>query len=77
MITIDSDPVLNPIYIGANILNELALSKFTDIKIEDLYEKTKMRFDISYEVFVYALDWLYVIGAINLNLNGCIENAVT
>lgn len=76
MLTIDSDPILNPVYIGANILNELAQSAFIDIAIEDLYGKTKIRFDISYEVFVHALDWLYVIGAINLNSNGCIENAI-
>ncbi|WP_410017536.1 ABC-three component system middle component 6 [Pseudomonas sp. 13B_3.2_Bac1] len=76
MITIDSDPILNPVYIGATILHELALSAFIDINIENLYEKIKLKLDISYEVFAYALDWLYIIGAINLNSNGCIENAI-
>lgn len=77
MITIDSDPILNPVYIGATILNQLALNTFTDIGIENLYENIRLKFDISYEVFAYALDWLYIIGAINLNSNGCIENATT
>ena len=75
MITIDSDPILNPVYIGAAILSELASSDFTEVKIENLYEAIKSKFDVSYEVFAFTLDWLYVIGAINLNLNGCIEYA--
>ncbi|OPB21766.1 MULTISPECIES: ABC-three component system middle component 6 [Pseudomonas] len=76
MITIDSDPILNPVYIGAAILSELASTDYTEAEIEHLYETIKSKFDVSYEVFTFALDWLYVVGAIDLNSNGCIAYAV-
>lgn len=75
MITIDSDPILNPVYIGASILSVLASSDYTEAEIECLYEVIKLEFDVSYEVFTFALDWLYVVGAIDLNSNGCIVYA--
>jgi len=75
MITIDSDPILNPVYIGASIINELKSSNFTEVKIESLYEISKKNFDISYEIFAFTLDWLYIIGVVDLNSNGCIEYA--
>jgi hypothetical protein len=70
MITIDSDPMLNPIYIGASILNELSSIDFTEIGIEELYAAIKNKLDMSYEVFTFSLDWLYIIGALDLNENG-------
>ncbi|WP_350551870.1 ABC-three component system middle component 6 [Pseudoalteromonas sp. 120-MNA-CIBAN-0494] len=70
MITIDSDPMLNPIYIGASILNELSSIDFTEIGIEELYSAIKDKLDMSYEVFTFSLDWLYIIGALDLNENG-------
>jgi hypothetical protein len=70
MITIDSDPMLNPIYIGASILNELSTIDFTEIEIENLYLSIKDKFDMSYDVFAFALDWLYIVGAVDLNENG-------
>ncbi|MDY7539160.1 hypothetical protein RGU72_12945 [Undibacterium sp. 5I1] len=73
MITIDSDPKLNPINIGAAILNCMASSNYTAIDIEWLYENIKTEFNASYEVFVYTLDWLFIAGAINLNEEGKIE----
>ncbi|OEE77130.1 hypothetical protein A1OQ_05675 [Enterovibrio norvegicus FF-162] len=76
MITIDSDPKLNPIYIGASILNVLNESDFIEIEIEDLHSSIKRAFDTSYEVFAFALDWLYIIGAIDLNEDGLITYAV-
>ncbi len=75
MITIDSDPILNPFYLGAAIISELASSDFTKMKIDELYELSKEKFDISYEIFACALDWLYIIGVIDLNSDGCIEYA--
>ena len=38
MITIDSDPKLNPINIGAFILNAMATYDYTEIEIESLFE---------------------------------------
>ena len=75
MITIDSDPTLNPIYIGASILNNLASFEYSEVEIEKLYESVKVEFGASYDVFVYTLDWLYIAGAIQLNEKGNIEYA--
>lgn len=75
MITIDSDPKLNPIFIGASILNELLALDYSEVEIESLYEKVKREFGASYDVFVYTLDWLYISGAVQLNKKGNIEYA--
>ncbi|MFT4775706.1 MAG: hypothetical protein ACI9B7_000071 [Oleispira sp.] len=75
MITIDSDPTLNPIYIGASILNNISSLEYTEVEVERLYESVKMEFGASYDVFVYTLDWLYIAGAIQLNEKGNIEYA--
>lgn len=75
MITIDSDPIINPFYLGAAIISELASSDFTEMEIDELYNLAKEKFDISYEIFACALYWLYIIGVIDLNSDGCIEYA--
>jgi hypothetical protein len=75
MITIDSDPTLNPVYIGASILNDLSSFDYSEVGIEKLYESVKVEFGASYDVFVYTLDWLYIAGAIQLNEKGNIEYA--
>ncbi|MFL0800410.1 MAG: hypothetical protein K6L80_08185 [Agarilytica sp.] len=75
MITIDSDPTLNPIYIGASILNNMTSFEYSEVEIEKLYESVKVEFGASYDVFVYTLDWLYIVGAIQLNEKGNIEYA--
>ena len=77
MITIDSDPMLNPIYIGASILNELSTIDFTEIGIEELYAAIKDKLDMSYEVFTFSLDWLYIIGALDLNEKGLLVYATS
>lgn len=70
MITIDSDPKLNPINIGAFILNAMATYDYTEIEIESLFEKVRSEFNASYDVFVYTLDWLFIAGAIRLSEKG-------
>lgn len=75
MITIDSDPKLNPINIGASILNKMAHSEYVEIEIETLYEGVKKEFNISYDIFAYTLDWLFISGAIRLSDGGKIAYA--
>lgn len=70
MITIDSDPKLNPINIGAFILNVMATYDYTEIEIESLFEAVRIEFNASYDVFVYTLDWLFIVGAIRLSEKG-------
>lgn len=77
MITIDSDPKLNPINIGAFILNRMAEYDYTEIEIENLFEDVRAEFYASYDVFVYTLDWLFVAGAIRLSEKGNITYEVS
>jgi hypothetical protein len=70
MITIDSDPKLNPVNIGAFILNKMASYNYTEIEVEVLFEEVKTEFKASYDVFVYTLDWLFIAGAIRLSEKG-------
>lgn len=70
MITIDSDPKLNPINIGAFILNVMATYDYMEIEIERLFEEVRSEFNASYDVFVYTLDWLFIAGAIRLSEKG-------
>lgn len=73
MITIDSDPKLNPINIGAFILSVMAAYDYTEIEIESLFEEVRSEFNASYDVFVYTLDWLFIAGAIRLSEKGNIK----
>ncbi|TWU67804.1 hypothetical protein AYI74_13605 [Shewanella algae] len=75
MITIDSDPQVNPVNIGAYILSNLAKSDYAEVEIEEIYMEVKEEFNASYDVFVYTLDWLYVVGAISLSEKGNITYA--
>lgn len=70
MITIDSDPKLNPINIGAFILSVMAAYDYTEIEIESLFEEVRSEFNASYDVFLYTLDWLFIAGAIRLSEKG-------
>lgn len=70
MITIDSDPKLNPINIGVFILNVMTTYDYTEIEIESLFEAVRIEFNPSYDVFVYTLDWLFIAGAIRLSEKG-------
>lgn len=75
MITIDSDPILNPVNIGAYILNIMSKEDGDDITLEVLYHHISKELDVSYDVFTYALDWLYAIEAIDMDDNGIISYA--
>ena len=74
MITIDSDPKLNPVNIGAFILNRIASNDFKEIELKVLYESVRKEFNASYDIFVYTLDWLFIAGAISLSENGSITH---
>ena len=75
MITLDSDPKLNAVNIGASILRLLVKSDYVENEIDSLYVRIKNEYGASYEVFVYTLDWLYIIGAIDLSEQGKITHA--
>lgn len=70
MITIDSDPKANPIYIGSVVLRLFQSNDSMVIEISRLYDLVNAVFELSFDLFLYSLDWLFIIGAIELDGNG-------
>lgn len=72
MLTLDSDPVLNPVNIGAELLNFMSKSDYSGFELEILYRFSEKKFGLSYDVFAYTLDWLFLIAAIDMDDRGLI-----
>ncbi|KJS86930.1 MAG: hypothetical protein JM58_06060 [Peptococcaceae bacterium BICA1-8] len=64
-------PELSIYYNGAIVLEELQVSSV--LHIMDLYQKMKIKNEISFSTYVLSLDWLYLIGAAKLNKQGEVE----
>lgn len=76
MITIDTDPKANPVYIGSVVLRIFQSNDSMIIEISRLYDLVNSVFELSFDLFLYSLDWLFIIGAIELDGNGGIVYAV-
>ena len=70
MITIDTDPKANPVYIGSVVLRIFQSNDSMIIEISRLYDLVNSVFELSFDLFLYSLDWLFIIGAIELDGNG-------
>ena len=64
-------PELSIYYNGAIVLG--VLKGETKQRLIDLFKNTKSKNDLSFSLFLLALDWLYLIDAIMLNDNGEVE----
>lgn len=70
MITIDTDPKANPVYIGALVLKVFRNNDSRIINISRLYDLVNDSFELSFDLFLFSLDWLFVIGTVELDGNG-------
>jgi len=70
MITIDTDPIANPIYLGGIILKFFLSSDSRKAAISDLYNYVNSVVEISFDIYLITLDWLYVIGLIEMDDGG-------
>ncbi|MCP4985660.1 MAG: hypothetical protein GY928_06190 [Colwellia sp.] len=61
------NPEINILYIGAYILEKLNTRKNKRITIKQLFKLGSAELDVSVEHIILALDWLYIISAINHN----------
>ncbi|WP_390902786.1 ABC-three component system middle component 6 [Serratia quinivorans] len=60
--------------IGANVIKIISCNLQSSISIVKLYDDYERDFEsVSYPYFIYALDWLFIIGFIKLNENGDLE----
>ncbi|EJG2210946.1 MULTISPECIES: ABC-three component system middle component 6 [Proteus] len=76
MITIDSDPILNPIFIGGIVIRFFNESDFISADITSIYNYVEKFVELSFELFLLSLDWLFIIGVVELDENGVIFYAV-
>ncbi|WP_415766106.1 ABC-three component system middle component 6 [Pseudomonas sp. ZB1P45] len=57
--------------IGGNILEILAALKLGSVSPVELYRRYKLEYeDISLSYLMYGLDWLFVVGAVELTETG-------
>lgn len=70
MITIDTDPIANPIYLGGIILKFFQSSDSRKIAISNLYNYVNSVVEISFDLYIITLDWLYVVGLIEMDEEG-------
>jgi hypothetical protein len=62
-----SNPKINILYIGAYILKKLNNQTHKSMKILDLFRILTRELSISIDHIILALDWLYMISAIDGN----------
>jgi hypothetical protein len=60
-------PEINILYIGAHILKKLNNRKRKRIRITLLFKTSSKELSVSIDHIILALDWLYIISAINYN----------
>lgn len=61
------NPEINILYIGAYILDKLHERKSKCIEVNQIFEVGSRELSVSVEHIILALDWLYIISAINHN----------
>jgi len=70
LVNINTNPQRNIYYLGSLVLEILNKKKI--IELFDLYESIKKKEEINMQLFIFVLDWLFLIDAIKQN-NGKIE----
>lgn len=69
----DINPVNTLYFNGALAINAMNSSGTSTIDFFDLFEKLKASNKISFQSYIFALDWLFLIGSIKLGESGKIE----
>ncbi|OQX99524.1 MAG: hypothetical protein B6I24_02370 [Bacteroidetes bacterium 4572_128] len=62
----------NSIYYNGAIVLEI-LNKYSNQNLLNLYENVKSKKNMSFQIFILCLDWLYLLDIIFLNKKGEIE----
>ncbi len=68
----DVHPERKIYYLGALILESISESSADNVDMLDIYRELKETYSVSIHMFTLALDWLFLLGAIN-HINGHIE----
>jgi len=70
LVNINTNPQRNLYYLGSLVLE--ALKDYKVIELFDLYEIVNKKEEINMQLFIFVLDWLFIIDAIK-QTNGKIE----
>jgi hypothetical protein len=63
----DIKPEKQAYYLGSSILRALQGRTSGPIEVLDLFEQVNQREKVSYHAFSMAMNWLYLIGAVELS----------
>lgn len=63
-------PEKNLYFLGAKVLEQMQNANESTFEIAELYQKLFREIEIGFAIFLYALDWLFMIGLIKEDLNG-------
>ena len=66
----DINPERDLYYLGAKVIEVIASTGNSTIDFFAVFEKLNASKTISINLFIYTLDWLYLIGVINKSNNG-------
>jgi hypothetical protein len=69
----DINPSNTTYYNGAITIETLNTYNSRDVDFFELYRKLKLTNELSFQSYLLALDWLYLIGSIKLKGEGKIE----
>lgn len=73
IISKDTNPEKDLYYLGAKIIEELASTDSDEVDYIELLHKIKSKIQLSNNLYALSLDWLYLIGAIDLSNKGNIR----
>lgn len=71
IVTSDISPERNLYFLGGKILEKLPKDEPIDSLL--MFENLREKFGVSFPLFMYALDWLYLVNLIELTPNGDIR----
>jgi len=70
LLTGDVYPTNDIYYIGSQLLALLDRFGTREWEILDLYQESKSAYNLSYGLFVLAVEWLYLLGVLDLSQEG-------
>lgn len=66
LISSDVHPTNDIYYIGSQLLALLDRFDTHEWEVIDLYQESKSAYNLSYGLFMLAVEWLYLLGALDL-----------
>jgi hypothetical protein len=72
----DISPINSIYYTGAMLLESINSSIDNKFEFFELYQEMKKTQQISLPIFIFSIDWLFLLGSIRFDQNGRIEKCI-